>query len=46
VQGNIQSHTCTCNDGIDNDGDQAVDAADSSCLDPVTGQYDPNRDEE
>ena len=46
VQGNVQFHTCTCADGVDNDGDHSVDDADSSCIDPVTGQYDPNRDEE
>jgi hypothetical protein len=34
VQGNIQAHICTCTDGIDNDGDLLIDAADPSCTDP------------
>lgn len=34
VQGNIQAHICTCTDGIDNDGDGLIDAADPSCTDP------------
>lgn len=46
VQGNIQFHTCTCNDGIDNDGDGHIDADDPACLDPMTSQFDPSRDEE
>ena len=46
VHGNIQLQGCTCNDGIDNDRDGHVDADDPACVDPVTGQYDPNRDEE
>jgi hypothetical protein len=46
VQGNIQAHTCTCTDGEDNDGDGLVDEDDPSCVDPVTGEFDPNADEE
>ena len=46
LSGNIQFHTCTCTDGIDNDGDGPIDAADSDCIDPITGAYDPNRDED
>jgi hypothetical protein len=46
VQGNIQFHTCTCNDGVDNDGDGLADADDPACLDPVTLEFDPSRDEE
>lgn len=34
VQGNIQAHTCTCTDGIDNDGDGLTDADDPACDDP------------
>ena len=34
VQGNIQFHTCTCTDGIDNNMDGLADADDPSCLDP------------
>ena len=41
VQGNIQFHTCTCNDG-----DGLADADDPACLDPVTLEFDPSRDEE
>jgi len=46
VQGNIQEHTCTCNDESDNDGDGLIDAADPACQDPVTGAWKPNGDEE
>lgn len=46
VQGNIQFHTCTCNDGDDNDGDGFTDGDDPACLDPVTQEFDPSRDEE
>lgn len=45
VQGNIQSHICTCTDGIDNDGDTFIDCADPGCIDPTTMMCDPNRDE-
>jgi hypothetical protein len=44
VQGNIQSHTCTCVDNVDNNGNGLIDADDPTCQDP-TGVYDPNRDE-
>lgn len=46
VQGNIQFHTCTCTDGIDNDEDGLIDEGDDSCADPETGDFDPNADEE
>ncbi len=46
VQGNIQAHTCTCTDMEDNDGDELIDEEDPSCADPVTGEFDPNADEE
>jgi hypothetical protein len=46
VQGNIQAHTCTCSDAIDNDGDGLMDEDDPACKDPVTGAFDPNRDDE
>jgi len=45
VQGNIQNHTCTCTDGIDNDGDGLTDEDDPACIDPVTEEFDPNLDE-
>lgn len=45
VQGNIQEHICTCTDGEDNDGDGLTDAADPACIDPITGEFDPNLDE-
>ena len=34
VQGNIQFHHCSCNDGFDNDMDGLVDQEDSSCNNP------------
>src|SRR5262245_24533001 len=46
VQGNIQFHDCTCNDGIDNDGNQLADANDPACIDPATSKFDPNGDAE
>ena len=46
VQGNIQAHACTCADGLDNNGNGLIDAADPSCIDPTTGRYDPNREEQ
>ncbi len=45
VQGNIQDHTCTCTDGIDNDGDLLADEDDPACIDPVTGEFNPNLEE-
>ena len=42
--GNIDEGTCTCNDGIDNDGDTLVDADDPGCHD-AQGNYNPNLDE-
>jgi len=45
VQGNIQNHTCTCTDSIDNDGDGLTDEDDPACIDPITGEFNPNLDE-
>lgn len=32
--GNIQAHTCTCTDGLDNDGDGYIDENDPDCVSP------------
>lgn len=45
VQGNIQTHTCTCTDGEDNDGDGLTDRDDPACTDPITEEFNPNLDE-
>jgi hypothetical protein len=35
-----------CSDGVDDDGDGLIDAADPGCVDPQTGRYVPARDSE
>lgn len=45
VKGNVQMHSCTCSDGIDNDDDGVTDEADLDCQ-FEDGSYNANGDED